>query len=136
MHFLMSLNVVQLLSCLWLFVTPWTSAAQASLSSTVSWSLLKLMSIESMMPSNDLILCPLLLFLPSIFTRIRVFSSELTLHTKWPKYWSSVSPSVLSVNIQGWFPLVPQLKIKPTSPALQGRFLTTGPPRKSLNAIF
>ena len=86
---------VQLLSRVQLFVTPWTAACQASLSITNSWSLLKLMSIESVMPSNHLILChPLLL--PSIFPRIRVFSSESVLHIRWPKYWSfsfSISPS-------------------------------------------
>ena len=78
-------------SCL--FVTPWIAALQASLSFTITQSLLKLMSIESMMPSNHLIFCcfPLL---PSIFPSIRVFSSELALHIRWPKYWSfSISPS-------------------------------------------
>src|SRR5574342_552508 len=76
--------------------TPWTAAHQASLSSTVSQSLLKLMSIESVMPSNHLILCHLLLLLPSIFPSIRVFSNELALHIRWPKYWSfsfNISPS-------------------------------------------
>ena len=85
--------VVQSLSHVWLFATPWITAHQASLSFTISWSLLKLMSIESMMPSNHLIFCcfPLL---PSIFPSIRVFSSELALHIRWPKYWSfSISPS-------------------------------------------
>ena len=75
--------------------TPWTAACQASLSITNSWSLLKLMSIESVMPSNHLILChPLLL--PSIFLSIRVFSNESFVHIRWPKYWSfslSISPS-------------------------------------------
>ena len=66
---------------------PWTAARQASLSITNSQSLLKLMSIESVMPSNHLILCPLLL-LPSVFPSIRVFSNELVLHIRWPKYWS------------------------------------------------
>ena len=86
---------VQSLSCVRLFVTPWTAARQASLSITNSWSLLKLMSIESVMPSNQLILChPLLL--PSTFPSIRVFSNESALHIRWPKYWSfsfSISPS-------------------------------------------
>ena len=69
-------------------MTPWTVAHQASLSITSSWNLLKLMSIESMMPSNHLVLyCPILL-LPSIFPSIRVFANESTLHTRWPKYWS------------------------------------------------
>ena len=79
--------VVQSLSHVQLFVTPWTAALQASLSFTVSQDLLKLMSIKSVMPSNHLILCPLLL-LPSIFPSIRVFSNESVLHIKWPKYWS------------------------------------------------
>jgi len=84
--------IVQRLSPVQLFVTPWTAAHQASLSFTNSRSLLKLMSIESVMPSNHLILCPLLL-LPSIFPSIRVFSNELALHIRWPKYWSfSISP--------------------------------------------
>ena len=76
--------------------TPWTAALQASLSSTTSRSLLKFMSIESVMPSNHLILCCPLLPLPSIFPSIRVFSNESALHIRWPKYWSfnfSVSPS-------------------------------------------
>ena len=74
-------------SCLTL-VTPWTAARQASLSFTISWSLLKLMSIESVIPSNHLILCHPPLLLPSIFPSIRVFSNESALHIKWPKYWS------------------------------------------------
>ncbi|KAB0340029.1 hypothetical protein FD755_024815, partial [Muntiacus reevesi] len=81
-------------SCL--FATPWTAACQASLSITNSWSLLKLMSIELVMPSNHLILCRPLLLLPSVFPSIRVFSEESVLHTRWPKYWSfsfSISPS-------------------------------------------
>ena len=78
------------------FVTPWTSACQASLSIINSWSLLKLMSIASVMPSNHLILCWHLLLPPSIFPSIRVFSNELVLHIRWPRYWSfnfSISPS-------------------------------------------
>ena len=71
-----------------LFVTPWTAAHQASLSITNSWSLCKLMSIESVMPSNHLILCRPLLLLPSIFPSIRVFSNESALCIRWPKYWS------------------------------------------------
>ena len=77
-------------------MTPWTAALQTSLSITNSQSLLKLMSIESVMPSNHLILCHPLLFLPSIFPSIRVFSNESALHIRWPKYWSfsfSISPS-------------------------------------------
>ena len=78
--------VVQLLSRVWLFSTPWTAACQASLSFTISQSLLKLMSIESMTSSNHLILCHLLLLLLSIFPSIRVFSNELALHIRCPKY--------------------------------------------------
>ena len=79
--------VLQLLSCVQLFAIPWTAAPQASLSFTISQSLLKLMSIESMMPSNHLILChPLLL--SSVFPSIRVFSSQLAVLIRWPKYWS------------------------------------------------
>ena len=69
-------------------VTPWTAACQASLSFTISWSFLRLMSIESVMPSNHLILCRPLRLLPSIFPSIRVFSNELALCIRWPKYWS------------------------------------------------
>ena len=79
-----------------LFVTPWTEARQASLSFTISWSLLKLTSIESVMPANHLILCHPLLLLPSTFPSIKVFSSVLALCIRWPKYWSfsfSISPS-------------------------------------------
>ena len=78
---------VHLISRVWLFVTPWTTAIQASLSITNSWSLLKLMSIESVMPSNHLINCHPLLLLPSIFPSIRVFSSESALRIRWPNYW-------------------------------------------------
>ena len=79
---------VQLLSHVWLFATPWTAACQASLSITISQSLLKLMSIELGMPSNHLILCCPLLHWPSIFPSIRVFSRESVLHIRWLKYWS------------------------------------------------
>ena len=87
---------VQSLSRVWLFVTPWTAAHQASLSITNLQSLLKLMSIEWVMPSNHLILCHPLLLLPSIFPSIRVFSKESVLHIRWPKFWSfsfNISPS-------------------------------------------
>ena len=85
---------VQLLSHVQLFLTPWTAARQASLNITKSWTLLKLMSIEMVMPSNHLILCRPLLLLPPIPPSIRVFSNELALHIRWPKYWSfSISPS-------------------------------------------
>ena len=102
---------VQSLCCVQLFVTPWTAAHQASLSFTISLSLLKLMSIESMMPSNHLILCRPLLLLPSIFPSIRVFSNKSALRIRWPKYWSfSISPSneysgFISFRID-WFDLL------------------------------
>ena len=88
--------LVQSLSRVRLFVTPWTAARQASLSIANSWSLLRLMSIESVMPSNHLILRRPLLLLPSIFPSIRVFSNESALRIRWPKYWSfnfNISPS-------------------------------------------
>jgi len=88
--------VVQSLSRVRLFATPWTAAHQAFLSFTISQSLLKLMTIESVMPSNHLVLCHPLLLLPSIFPSIRVLSSESALPIRWPKYWSftlSISPS-------------------------------------------
>ena len=91
-----SVSSVQSLSCVWLSVTPWTAAHQASLSITNSRSLLGLMPIELVMPSNHLILCHPLLLPPSIFPSIRVFSNESTLHIRWPKYWSfsfNISPS-------------------------------------------
>ena len=92
----LTLSSVQLLIHLQLFATPWTAACQASLSITNSWSLLKIMSIESVMPSNHLILCCPLLLLPSILPSISVFSNESVLCIRWPKYWSfsfSISPS-------------------------------------------
>ena len=97
-----SLSLVQLLSHVRLFPTPWTATRQASLSITNSQSLLKLMSIEWMMPSNHLILCRPLLLPPSVCPSIRVFCNESTLHMRWPKYWSfsfSISPPM---NTQGW----------------------------------
>ena len=87
---------VQSLSRVWLFATPWITAHQASVSITNSWSSLRHSSIKSVMPSNNLILCCPLLFLPTIPPSIRVFSNESTLHMRWPKYWSfsfSISPS-------------------------------------------
>ena len=98
--------VVQVLSLVKLFATPWTAGWQASLSITNSWSLLKLMSIESMVPSNHLILCHPFLLLPSIFPRVRGFSSGLALCIRWPKYWCfglSISPSSeYSGFLQDW----------------------------------
>ena len=102
---------VQLLSHVRLFVIPWTAARQASLSFTISQSLLKLVSIESMMPSNHLILCSPLLLLPSVFPSVRVFSNESVLHISWPKHWSfSFNPSneysgLISFKID-WFDLL------------------------------
>ena len=87
---------VQSVSCVRLFVTPWTAARHSSLSITNSQSLLKLMSIKSLMPSNHLILCHPLLFLPSVFPSIRVFWNKSALCIRWPKYWSfnfSICPS-------------------------------------------
>ena len=117
---------VQLLSHIWLFVTPWTAAHQASLSITNSQSLLKLRSIESVMPSNHLILCHPLLFLPSIFPSIRIFSNESVFCIRWPKYWSfsfSISPSneysgLISFRID-WFDLAVQGTLQESSPTPQ-----------------
>ena len=106
---------VRLYSPFWLFKTPWTTAHQASLSFTISWSLLKLMSTESVKPSNHLIFCqPHFLLLASIFPSIRVFSSESALCIRWPKYWSfgsldifycrGIASSVLSWG-WGWAPV-------------------------------
>ena len=123
---------VQSLSHVQLFLTPWTAAHQASLSITNSWSLLKLTSIKSVMPSNHLILCHPLLFLPSIFPSIRVFSSESLLHIRWPKYWNfsfSISPSneysgLISFRID-WFDLL----------AVQGTLKSSPTPQlKSINS--
>ena len=105
---------VQSLSCVWFFVTPWTAACQASLSFTPSQSLLKFVCIESVTLSNHLIFCRSLLFLPSIFTSIRVFSNELAIHIRWSKYWSfSIRPSneysgCISFRID-WFDLLADL---------------------------
>ena len=93
---------IQSLSHVRLFVTPWTAAHQASLSITNSWSLPKLMSIESVMPSNHLILCHPLLLLPSIFPSIGVFSDESVLRIKWPNYWSFSFNISLPINTQDW----------------------------------
>ena len=109
----MIIQSVQSLSHVWLFATPWTAAHQASLSFTNSWSLLKLMWIKSVMPSNPLILCCLLLLLPSIFPSIKVFSNESVFCVRWPKYWNfsfSISPSneylgLISFKID-WFDLL------------------------------
>ena len=110
---------VQTLSRVQLFATPWTAACPASLSFTISQKLLKLMSTESVMPSNHLILCRPLLLLPSIFPSIRVFSNESALRIRWPKYWSfsfSISPSreysgLISFRMD-WFVLAVQGNLK------------------------
>ena len=107
------LSSAQPLSRVWLFATPWTAIHHASLSTNNSWSLIELMSIESVMPSNYPILCHPLLCLPSIFPSIRVFPNELTPWIKWPKYWSfsfSISPfnecsELISFRID-WFDLL------------------------------
>ena len=104
-YFWIQFSSVQLLSHVWLFATPWNAARQASLSITNSQISLKLMSIESVMPSSHLILCRLLLLLPLIPPSIRVFSNESTLCMRWPKYWSSPTASVLAINTQDWSPL-------------------------------
>ena len=114
------------LSRVWLFVNLWTAARQASLSITDSRSLLKLMSIESLMPSNHLILCRPLFLPPSIFPTIRVFSNESVLHIRWPKYWSysfSISPSnqysgLISSRID-WLGFLASLPYNPTIPLLR-----------------
>ena len=108
-----SVSSVQSLIHVRIFATPWTAACQASLSITNSWSLLKLMSIQSVMPSNHLILCGPLLLLPSIFPIIRVFFSELSLSIRWPNYWHFsfiISPAneysgLISFRID-WFDLL------------------------------
>ena len=105
--------VIQSLNCVPLCATPWTSAQQASLSFTISWSLLKLMSIETVMPSNYLVHCLPLLLWPAIFPNIRVFSNESTLRIRWQKYWGfSINPSneysrLISFRIN-WFDLAVQ----------------------------
>ena len=107
-----SSHSVQSLSCVRLFATPWTAAHQASLSITTSWRMFRLTSIESVVPSNHLILCRPLLLLSSTFSSIRVFSNVSVLYTRWPEYWSfsfSISPSnkysgLISFRID-WFDL-------------------------------
>ena len=108
--------------------TPWTAICQASLSFTISLSLLRLISIELMMPSNHLILCHLLLLFPSLFPSIRVFSDKSALHTRWPKYWSfSISPSyeysgLISFRIY-WFDLLAAHKVSVNTTLFGNRVL-------------
>ena len=119
--------VVQSLSCVRLFSTPWTAAFQVSLSFTIFRSLLRLMSVESMMPSSHLILCCPLILLSSVFPSIRIFSSESALHFRWPKYWSfsfSISPSseysgLISFRIDGFDLLESPRVSEESSPASQ-----------------
>ena len=118
--------IIQLLSQVQLFETPCTVACQVSLSFTISRSLLKLMSVKSMMPSNHCIRCRPLLLLPSIFPSIRGFSKELALHIRWPRYWSlgfSISPSkeysgLISFRVD-WFDLFAVQVSQESSPTLQ-----------------
>ena len=108
-----TISSVQFLSHVWLSATPWTAACQASMSITNSWSLLKLMSIELVIPSNHLILCCPHLLPSSVFPSIRVFSNDSVLHIRWPKFWSfsfSINPSseysgLISFRID-WFDLL------------------------------
>ena len=114
--FYLGISSVQLLSRVLFFVTPWTAARQPSLSITNSWSLLKLMSVESVMPSNYFILCHPLLLLPSVFSSMRIFSNESVLHIRWPKYWSfsfSINHSneysgLISFRMDCWPPCSPR----------------------------
>ena len=113
---------VQVINRVWPFATPWTAACQASLSTTNSRSLLKLMTIESVIPSNHLIFCHLLLLLPSIFSSIRIFSNESALHIRWPKYWS-FSFSITFQLISRTDFLLDWLIWSPCSPRDSKRFL-------------
>ena len=124
---------VQSLSHVWLFVTPWTMACQPSQCFTISWSLLKLTSIESVMLSSHLILCHPLFLVPSIFPRIRVFSNESAVCIRWPRYWSfSIHPSneysgLISSKID-WFDL---LAVKGTLKTLES---SSTPQFKTINS--
>ena len=125
-------TVVQSLSCIRLFATPWTAARQASLSFTISQSLLKLMSIELVMPSNHLILCCPLLLLPSIFPSIRFFSNESALHVRWPKYWSFS----FSINSSNEYSGLISFRIDLFDPAVQGTQESSSAPQfKSINSL-
>ena len=146
-------RVVHLLSHVRVFVTPWTVALQASLSFTISWSLLKLVSIESMVPSNHLIFCCPLLLLPSVFPSINVFYNVLAVGIRWPKYWSfsfSISPSseyseFISFRID-WFDLLavqgqinekdPISFMSLTSPYYYSNVLETSCSKNFINPLF
>ena len=124
--------VVKSLNHVRLFVNPWTAAHQASLSITISQSLLKLMSIKSVMPSNHLVLCPLFLLLLSIFPSIRVFSNELVLHIRWPKYWGfsfNICPSNeysgLISSMIDWFDLYNPRDSQESSPTPQFKSISS-----------
>ena len=142
LNIISKLVVVQSLSCVRLFAIPWTAAHQASLSFTISWSLLKLMSIESVMPFNPLILfCPLLL-LPSIFPSIRVFSNESVDCIRWTKYWSfSIRSNKYSGLISfmiDWFDLLAvqwTLRSLPQHTVQKHQFVCTQPPLWSKSHI-
>ena len=114
-----------------LFVTPWTAACQAPLSCSISQSLHKFMSLELVMLSNHFILCHPLLLSPSIFSRIKIFSNELALHVKWPKYWSSPSnehsvPPMISFRID-WFDLFEVQGSLKSSPESQFESISSSP---------
>ena len=124
---------IQSLSHVRLFATPWTAARQASLSFTNSWSLLKFMSVESLMPSNHLILYSPFLLLPSIFLSIRVFSSESVLYIRWPKYWS-FSFSISASNEHSWLISFRMNWLDPL--AVQGTLKSFPvPPFESINSL-
>ena len=135
--FMGQLSTVQSLSRVQLFATPWTAAGQASLFITKSWSLLKLMSMELVMPSNHLILCHPLLLLPSIFPSIRVFSNESALRIRWPKYWSfsfSINPSneysgLISFRFDSWISLQSKglLRVFSSTSIQRHQFFSTQP---------
>ena len=131
-HLWLWLCSVQWLSCVWLFVTQRTVARQASLSITNCWSLLKLLSIESVMSSNQLIFCHPLLFPPSIFPSIRVFSNELALLIRWPKYWSFSFSTSLSNEHSGLISF--RMDLSPCSPRDSQESSPT-PQFKSINSL-
>ena len=132
LQFLISVVVVQSLIHVWLFVTPWTAALQASVSLIVSQSWLKLMYIESVMPSNHLIHCQQLFLPSSVFPSFRLFSNESTLSIGGQSTGASASTEVLPMNIQGWFSLGLTGLISLLSKGLSGVFSNTTVPKRSL----